>query len=226
MTGICNVIQMNPRLSEADISEARKSMPTNVFQQEYCADFSVANEGVVYNFDFMNDVIHSREMERILEAKDRCDKILGIDIGFKDATTAVIVYVIDGVFYVVEEYSQNIKDTATQAANILALDAAHNCDFSFGDSAAAQVLYDWAYLYDLTVNKAIKHKLPGIQYIMTLVENHQLKIGEGCTELLTCMRNYSWKEDTPSGKEDTKHAYSDLMDAMRYAIYSYAPNLL
>ena len=215
----------NPRLGSADIEEARKSMPKNVFAQEYEADFSVANLGVVYDFNFMEDVIHSRELERILEMRDRCDKILGIDIGFRDATTAVIVYVIEGVFYVVDEYSMAMKDTKTQAENILALDAAHSCDFSFGDSAAAQVLMDWAYLYDLTVNKAIKHKLPGIQYISTLVENHQLKIAEGCTELLTCIRNYSWKEDSPSGKEDTKHEYSDLMDALRYAIYSYAPNL-
>jgi len=217
--------QENPRLSNDDIEEAKKSMPHNVFQQEYCADFSVANEGVVYSFDFMEDVIHARELERVLEAGSRCDKILGIDIGFKDATTAVVVYVLDDVFYIVEEYSLAEKDTKTQAENILALDAKHNCDFSFGDSAAAQVLMDWAYLYDLSVNKAIKHKLPGISYISMLVENRRLKISEECLELLQCMRNYSWKEDTPSGREDTKHAYSDLMDAMRYAIYSYAPNL-
>lgn len=215
----------NPRLSDADIAEAKKSMPSNVFQQEYCADFTVSNEGVVYDFDFGNDVIHSKELERVLAMRDRCDKIIGIDIGFKDATTAVVLYVIDGVFYVVEEYTQAIKDTKTQAENISEICDRHDVDFSFGDSAAAQVLYDWAYLYDLTVSKAKKDKLPGISYVATAVENHELKIAEGCEELLKCMRNYSWKPETPSGKEDTLHAYSDLMDALRYGMYSYAPNL-
>jgi len=214
----------NPRLTLADIEEAKRSMPHNVFQQEYCADFSVANEGVVYEFNFIEDVFHSREKERLLEAKDRCDKIVGIDIGFKDATTAVIVYVVDGVYYVVAEYSANQKDTKTQAESISKLCDEHDVDFSFGDSAAAQVLYDWAYLYDLSINKANKDKLPGISYVATMVENHRLKISDECVGVLESIRNYSWKP-SDTGRQDTLHAYSDLMDALRYALYTYAPNL-
>ena len=56
----------NPRLSADDIEEAKKSMPHKVFQQEYCADFSSQNEGVVYSFNFEEDIMSLRELERIL----------------------------------------------------------------------------------------------------------------------------------------------------------------
>jgi len=217
--------QENPRLSSADIEEAKKSMPSNTFQQEYCASFTVANEGTVYDFDFSIDIMTPEELNPILEMKDRCDKIIGIDIGFKDATTAVVLYVLEGVFYVVAEYSASQKDSKTQAEGIRKLVDEHDVDFSFGDSAAAQVLYDWAYLYDVSINKAVKHKLPGIAYVATKVENHELKISSECKDLLHCIRNYSWKTDSASGKQDTLHAFSDIMDALRYAMYSYAPNL-
>ena len=215
----------NPRLLQTTVDTAKKSMSKQAFKQEYEASFESSNEGVVYDFSFDVDVLSAEELKPILEMKDRCDKIIGIDIGFKDATTAVVLYVLEGVFYVVAEYSASQKDSKTQAEGIRKLVEEHDVDFSFGDSAAAQVLYDWAYLYDVSINKAVKHKLPGIAYVATKVENHELKISSECKDLLHCIRNYSWKTDSASGKQDTLHAFSDIMDALRYAMYSYAPNL-
>ena len=91
----------------------------------------------------------------------------------------------------------------------------------FIDSAAAQFGADLAYTYDIATTKADKAVLEGINYVQNLVENNKVKVLRNCVHVLSAFDQYQWDTSGLTQKEKPDHAYSDIADAIRYAIYTF-----
>ena len=205
----------NTRMSESDVSEARRSMSRAEFEQEYLASFTVF-EGQIY----------SLAVTDICEVPDnlRGEAIAGCDPGYRDYTAfVVIIYDFDSdVFWIVDEYLKNETTTSEHAKVFHELCAKHGVETIFIDSAAAQFASDLAYTYDLATTKAKKDVLPGIAYTQTLVAQNRIKVAPHCTHALAVFDQYRW--DTKEGlqRERPKHDdCSHMADAIRYALYTY-----
>lgn len=210
----------NTRMSESDVSEARRSMSRAEFEQEYLASFTVF-EGQIYSLDAAN-IIDELPSE-IAEGRN-CEFIAGCDPGYKDYTSFVVIaYSWDtDCFYIVDEYQDREKTTQQHAEQFKALCDRWQVETIFIDSAAAQFSADLAYLYNMSTTKSKKDVLPGIAYTQTLVAQGRLKIMRHCTHSLAMFDQYAWSNKEGLTRERPKHDdYSHMADAIRYALYTY-----
>ena len=211
--------QDNPRATQEDIDEARKTMSEAEFNQEYMADFNVF-EGQIWKFDYENCVADLSELEF-----RNCDVISGLDVGFKDPT-AFIVIVFDGEkYYVVEEYYAAEKTTEQHAEIIGEIMERRLIDYCFIDSAAQQTRFDLAQNYDITTTNAKKSVNDGIAHVSSIVENDKLIIDQRCLETLRSLDQYRWDPNPNLMREKPMHdSSSHMADALRYALYSFETN--
>ena len=208
----------NPRLSEQDIDEARKSMSEAEFSQEYEADFNIY-EGQVWAFDHEECVADLSEFET-----RKMDVFAGLDVGYKDPTAlCVIAYDWDEQkYYVVDEYLDAERTTEQHAIQIQKLIDKWSIDYIYIDSAAQQTRFDFAQNYDITTINAKKSVLDGIGKVATVVDNNQLIVDQRCHETLMSLDQYQWDPNPNLLKEKPKHnAASHMADAIRYALYSF-----
>ena len=208
----------NPRMSEQDIVEARKSMSDAEFRQEYEADFNTY-EGQVWNFDFEQCVQDLSELDI-----QHMDVFAGLDVGYKDPTAfCVIAYDWETEkFYLIDEYMDAEKTTEQHATQIRSLIDKHDIDFIYIDSAAQQTRFDLAQNYDITTINAKKSVLDGIAHVAGIVDNNKLCIDQRCNESMYSIEAYQWDPNPNLLKERPKHDRSSHMaDAMRYSLYSF-----
>ena len=208
----------NPRMSETDIKEARKSMSEAEFRQEYEADFNTF-EGQVWNFNF-EECVGSFEEIDISEM----DVFAGLDVGYRDPTAfCVIGYSWDeGKYYLLDEYLDAERTTEQHAMEIQALIDKWDIDYIYIDSAAQQTRFDFAQNYDITTVNAKKSILDGISHVEGIVDNDNLLIDQRCKETLQALDQYQWDPNPNLLKEKPKHnRASHMADALRYALYSF-----
>lgn len=206
----------NPRASEEDIDEARRSMSEAEFKQEYEADFNIF-EGQIWNFNYEKCVQDLTDMD--------CrgmDIISGLDVGFKDPT-AYCVLAFDGEkFYVLEEYYAAERTTEEHASYLSEIMERRDVDYCFIDAAAAQTRFDLAQNYDITTTNAKKSVLDGIGMVASLVDNDKLIVHQSCQEVLRCLDQYRWDPNPNLMREKPLHdSSSHMADALRYALYSF-----
>lgn len=210
----------NPRTSEADIEEAKLSMSTAEFRQEYEADFTTF-EGQIYE-GFDQDK-YAQDILGLDYSPSVCDGIMGIDAGYKDPTAAVKMYYNfnDKKFYLVEEYLDNQRNTEQHAEKLREM-MGDDVDFIFCDSAAAQFRHDLADLYDIPSNPSKKSVLDGIAYVQSLVDTGRLIVDKSCINTLDMLANYRWDPRPELLKPKPVHdEFSHIADAIRYALYSF-----
>ena len=208
----------NPRLSEQDIAEAKKTMSEAEFNQEYMADFNVF-EGQVWAFNHVECVADLSELET-----GRMDVFAGMDVGYKDPTAfCVIAYDWDAdKFYLLDEYLDSERTTEQHAMEIRKLIEKWNIDYIYIDSAAQQTRFDFAQNYDITTINAKKSLLDGIGHVAGIVDNDKLIVHQSCKESLLCLDQYQWDPNPNLLREKPKHNYaSHMADAVRYALYSF-----
>jgi len=206
----------NPRIDKNDIIEARKSISKATFEQEYECSFNVL-EGTVYNFN--------RECITEISEYPKYDIIAGLDVGFRDATALCIIATDGKQFYLIDEYMDSGKTTATHAAKIKELIDKYDVDFVYIDSAAQQTKYDLAMEYDICTINANKSILDGIGYVASVIDHNNLLVDSKCTHSIDSLENFRW--DTRVVTEKTYHdEYSHMADAIRYALYSHRFNTL
>lgn len=205
----------NPRMSAADVAEAKRTMSKAEFEQEYCASFTQF-EGQIYSFKD-EDIID-------YEPGDGDEIFGGIDVGYRDPTALVVVVYCPrlDVFHVVDEYLKAEATTDLHAKAFKEYIDKWNIEPIFIDSAAPQFASDLAYLYDIPTIKAKKDVLPGIAYVQTLVEQGRLKVAPHCQHTLDTLSQYRWDTKETLTKEKPLHdQYSHMADALRYCLYSY-----
>ena len=208
----------NPRMSEMDIAEARKSMSEAEFKQEYEADFNTY-EGQIWNFNHEKCI----ENNELLDTR-RMDIFGGLDVGYRDPTAfCVIAYDWDEEkYYVLDEYLDAEKTTEQHAVEIQRLMEKWDIDYIYIDSAAQQTRFDFAQNYDIPTTNAKKSVLDGIAHVAAIVDNDKLLVDQRCAETLSCLDQYQWDPNPNLAREKPKHnRASHMADALRYALYSF-----
>ena len=208
----------NPRMSESDIAEARKSMSEAEFKQEYEADFNTY-EGQIWKFDFESQVKDLSQLDT-----SRMDVFAGLDVGYKDPTAlCVIAYDWDEEkYYLVDEYLNAERTTEQHAVEIQKLIDRWDIDYIYIDSAAQQTRFDLAQNYDISTINAKKSVLDGIGHVSSLVDNDNLYVDQQCKESLICLDSYQWDPNPNLAREKPKHNMaSHMADGLRYALYSF-----
>lgn len=208
----------NPRMTESDINEARKSMSDAEFRQEYEADFNTY-EGQVWKFDYEKctvnlEGINTRYM----------DVFAGLDVGYRDPTAfCVIGYDWDEEkYYLLDEYMDAEKTTEQHAIEIQQLIQKWDIDYIYIDSAAQQTRFDFAQNYDISTINAKKSLLDGISHVAAIVDNDNLLVSQKCLESLAALDQYQWDPNPNLLREKPKHnRASHMSDAIRYALYSF-----
>ena len=208
----------NPRMSETDIAEARKSMSEAEFRQEYEADFNTY-EGQIWSFNHEECVANLEEIDT-----KGMEIIGGLDVGYRDPTAfCVIAYDWnEEKYYVLDEYMNNESTTEQHAIQIQRLMNKWDIDFIFIDSAAQQTRYDFAQQYDISTNNAKKSVLDGIAHVERIVDNNKLIVSQDCKEVLASLDQYQWDPNPNLAREKPRHNMaSHMADALRYALYSF-----
>ena len=210
--------QDNPRMSETDIAEARKSMSEAEFRQEYEADFNTY-EGQIWKFNFETQVKDLSQLDT-----SKMDVFAGLDVGYKDPTAlCVIAYDWDeDKFYLVDEYFNSERTTEQHAIEIQKLIDRWDIDYIYIDSAAQQTRFDLAQNYDISTINAKKSVLDGIGYVSGIIDNDKLYVDQECKESLKCLDAYQWDPNPNLLKEKPKHNMaSHMADGLRYGLYSF-----
>ena len=208
----------NPRISDTDIVEARKTMSEAEFNQEYMADFNVF-EGQIWAFNHEECVADLSELET-----SKMDIFAGMDVGYKDPTAfCVIGYDWDSQkYYLLDEYLDSERTTEQHAIEIRKLINKWDIDYIYIDSAAQQTRFDFAQNYDISTINAKKSVLDGIGAVAGIVDNDILMVDQRCKETLWALDQYQWDPNPNLLKEKPKHnAASHMADALRYALYSF-----
>ena len=208
----------NPRISESDIIEAKKTMSANEFAQEYMADFNVY-EGQVWAFNHEACLADLSQLD-----VSNMDVFAGLDVGYKDPTAfCVMAYDWDErKYYLIDEYMDSEKTTEQHALNIQKLIQKWDIDFIYIDSAAQQTRYDFAQNYDISTINAKKSVLDGIGHVAGIVDNDDLIVNQSCKEAISSLDQYQWDPNPNLLKEKPKHNMaSHMADAMRYALYTF-----
>ena len=212
----------NPRLSESDIAEAKKTMSEAEFNQEYMADFNVF-EGQIWAFD------HEKCIEDLSELElKRMDIFAGMDVGYRDPTAFVVIaYDWDSQkYYVLDEYLDAERTTEQHATEISKLIAKWDIDYIYIDSAAQQTRFDFAQNYGISTLNAKKSVLDGIGHVAAIVDNDKLIVEGKCNETLWALDQYQWDPNPNLLREKPKHnAASHMSDALRYALYSFETSM-
>ena len=206
----------NPRASESDIAEARKSMSSAEFSQEYEADFNIF-EGQIWNFNFQECVQDLSEMDF-----SKMDILAGLDVGFRDPT-ALCVIAFDGEkYYLIEEYYAAERTTEEHAGFLSEILERRLADYCFIDAAAAQTRYDLAQQYDISTINAKKSIVDGIGHVASIVDNNRLIVDHKCVEAIRSLDMYRWDPNHNLIREKPVHDTScHMADALRYALYSF-----
>ena len=208
----------NPRVSEDDIKEAKKTMSEAEFNQEYLADFNVF-EGQIWRFNHEQCIANFEEIET-----GRMDVFAGLDVGYKDPTAfCVIAYDWDTeTYHVLDEYYDSERTTEQHAVQIQKLIRKWDIDYIYIDSAAQQTRYDFAQNYDISTINAKKSVLDGIGHVGGIVDNDDLIVNQTCKEAISSLDQYQWDPNPNLLKEKPKHNMaSHMADAMRYALYTF-----
>lgn len=207
----------NPRMSEEDVAEARRSMSDAEFRQEYEADFSIY-EGKIWNL--------KPECIRPITGLNlqKCDIIGGLDLGFRDPTSmCVVAYSWDeDLYYILDEFEDNEQKTSSQAAKIKYLMNKYEIDYMYVDSANQQQRYDLAQEYDIPTNNAKKSVIDGIGFVASLADNDKIIVDSNCKHVIAAFDQYQWDPNQNLIKEKPLHNEAcHMADAIRYALYSY-----
>ena len=208
----------NPRVSEEDIKEAKKTMSEAEFAQEYMADFNVY-EGQIWTFNHEECIADFTDFET-----RNMDVFAGLDVGYKDPTAfCVIAYDWDAKkYYVLDEYLDSERTTEQHAMQIRKMIDKWNIDWIYIDSAAQQTRFDFAQNYDITTINAKKSVLDGIGHVASIVDNDDIIVHQGCREVLLSLDQYQWDPNPNLMKERPKHdGASHMADALRYALYTF-----
>jgi len=208
----------NPRFSDEDIVEAKRSMSSAEFAQEYMADFNTY-EGQVWNFNFEECVADLSQLDT-----SRMDVFAGLDVGYKDPTAlCVIAYDWDQQkFYLIDEYMDAERTTEQHATEIRRMIDKYSIDYIYIDSAAQQTRFDFAQNYDISTINAKKSVLDGIGHAAGIIDNDNLIIDQKCSQALSCVDQYQWDPNPNLLKEKPKHNMaSHMSDALRYALYTF-----
>jgi phage terminase large subunit len=212
-TGDVEVIKVssrdNPLFPKAEIQRAKERLPPWKFKMLYEADFTTPS-GKIYS-----EVTYAERFNY-----NGSFTFCGLDFGYNNPTAYIKVAEIGDVFYVVECWKESELtidgiDKKLQKTN----------DIIYGDPASKDTL-ETLKERGYRIRTANKEVLGGIFFLESLFYQKKLIVFDDLKILKDEIDNYTWKLDRRGEQVDAPKKENDhLLDALRYAIYSYQPNL-
>jgi len=199
-------------LNKEYVESIEASTPSGMFFDRDILGVWVASEGVVYK-DFNKDIHYIKDLNNI----DIVKYFAGVDFGWEHFGSMVVVGKdINNNYYLIKEYAYQhkdieewidiAKDIKTQYGNIN-----FYCDHARPD------YIDKLRKNNIRAINANKNVLEGISMIASLFKTNKLFILEDNVDIFKKeIYNYVWK----SGKDEPIKSSDDVLDSLRYAIYS------
>lgn len=204
----------NPRLSEKDIAEAKKTMTRALFLQEYECEWTTTESQI---YEYLDEEKHKGDFQ----TRKFVEVIAGLDVGYRDENVFVVIGFDGERYYIIDEYISKESTTSELASVIQEKIDEWRIDTIYIDSAAQQVKADFAYDYDIYCENAIKSVNDGINFVQTIVEHDKLFFdNDGGSHTFHAMSSYKWNQSTDIPKPVHDWA-SHPCDAVRYAIYTH-----
>lgn len=238
----------NPTIPREELEEMKRTMPPALYACEVMGEFTSA-EGLVFGeFDQKTCVFTEEDVEAWDCLLHEGNVIINsIDPGFAHPFASVWILYVEAheTFYVFGEYHRAKTVTAVHAEAIKEFEEFNNLDvyMRFGDPASAQTLADFRE-HDLSYNKAQKDTTESVNSVNTLFFQEspvtgrpKLLVHHECYELIRQLVSCSWKKGRDDIVASEKAAGTkpwckdkefktdwDLLDALRYGIYSFCKN--
>ena len=204
----------NPYLDPSEIEKMKREMTEDRAAQEIYADFR-KKEGLVYKEFSREQHMTSDKPDAVIET------VGGVDFGFTHPTAVITVkrdY--ENNYWVTNEWLHAGK-TEEEVAEYVALQR-YNKVFPDPENASAVEALKRRGCNVREVKKGKGSIVSGISMIRELLKQNRLKIHKSCTNTLQAFEMYSYAETKGDAvpNEVPDHAYSDMLDALRYAIMS------
>lgn len=202
----------NTFLNKEYVESIVASTPSGMFTDRDILGIWVASEGVVYQ-DFNKQKHYVKDISNIQFKK----YFAGVDFGWEHYGSMVVVGLsTDNKYYLLKEHAYQHKDIEYWINIAKDIKAEYGNINFYCDHARPD------YINKLLVNgiraiNAKKDVLEGISTIATLFKTDKLLILENNVKRFKEeIYNYVWK----TGKDEPVKVYDDVLDSLRYAIYS------
>ena len=202
----------NTFLNKEYVESIEASTPSGMFYDRDILGTWVASEGVVYQ-DFNKDRHYIKNIDKVDIKKYFC----GVDFGWEHYGSMVVVGKdLNDNYYLIKEYAYQHKDIEEW------IDIAKEIKSKYGNinfycDHARPDYIDKLKRSGIRAINANKEVLEGISMIAKLFKTDKLFILEdNVTRFKDEIYNYVWQK----GKDDPVKQFDDVLDSLRYAIYS------
>ena len=204
----------NPFIPREEIDKIKSEMSEDRAAQEIFADFR-KKEGLVYK-EFSRDLhITDQEPQEVMYT------IGGIDFGFTHPAAAITVSKdYNGVYWVTHEWVYAGKTEDEIVEYVAGMKWARA--YPDPENASAKEALRRRHVNVRDVIKGKGSVVSGIQAVRELLKQNRLRIHRSCIKMIEGFEKYSYSETKGNNNvnELPSHDFSDVCDALRYAIVS------
>lgn len=198
------------------IESIEKVTPSGMFFDRDVLGLWVNSEGIVYR-DFNKDI---HLVDKVPTTERIIKYIGGIDFGFEHyGSIVVIAKCQSGNYYLIEEIAEQHKYIDWWKERALELQKQYYGITFYCDTARTEHISKLKESPSVNAKYADKAVIEGIEFVGSLLKQNKLffiksKFKKGLKEMYT----YIWSDNI--GKEDVKKVNDDVLDAVRYALFS------
>lgn len=205
------------------LNAERQSMGEKLYAMRYEGEFTKM-EGLVW--DLPEELIvdmDNPQMKQVLKYPDRV--IGGVDWGFNNPASIVIIGVKDAIYYIMDEWKESGKTTQEIVYQALEFKDKYKVDLWFPDPANPEKIEEFK-RKSLRCGITNKDVSLGISEVSRLINEQRLFVNQSCKEFLDEINQYHWEEpkDGKNEKEQPVKYNDHLMDALRYACMGFRPS--
>lgn len=244
----------NPTISPAFLAKQKATRPPDIYAQEYEGKFNAKAGSVFSEFKKERNVRSIEHYPHFHEWLDAgCMVVHSVDPGWSHHFGSVHFVYVDEIdtYIVFGEYSKNQTTTMVHARYFIDYEQefiGREADVRYCDPASAQSIGDFVE-YNLGFNLAEKPIKETVEFLNSLCyqtseitgESRFIVLSEYCPELIRQLSVMKWKVDATgltreSGSskgvkpfapdKDNKQNDWDLVDALRYGVYTFGKNSL
>lgn len=204
----------NTFLSERYRDNIKASTPSGMFYDRNINGIWCTAEGAIYK-DFNKDVhfITQASLDKVQFKK----YIAGVDWGWEHYGSIVVVgKSIDNKYYVIEEHAKQHTDIDLWVGIAKDIKKRYG-NITFYCDSARQEYVEKFLVSGIKAFNANQSVMEGISTIATLIKNNEFFVIDKVVRFRQEIYNYVWAK---SGKDEPIKLYDDVLDSIRYAIYS------
>ena len=203
----------NTFLSERYRQNMKETTPSGMFYDRNINGLWVMGEGAVYkDFDINIHYISREELKKVNFVRF----IAGVDWGYEHFGAIVLLGVDDtGTYYLIKEIAKQFEEIDFWLENALAIKRQYGDIPFYCDSARPEYVKKFK-KNGLRARNANKSVLSGIERVAQLYKQKKLRIVDDVVRFKEEIYMYVWNGTTG---EPVKQ-FDDVMDAIRYAIYT------